>query len=304
MVSKTITLNRKRREISGLGIPTLLSLGRPIAGWRRSCRSGWHDSMPKVCASHQQTEHSCVPVVGQDKPSVTTHSGKSNQNGRPALSASRPQFLTSGRMALPEDLVNADVAMTSMQLKSGTSSRMASLVGMIVDFSHIMNAQLRFLGKATAPFSVRLRGRALVWGSGEIVLKEGVSLNGTVVPIELNTYQSGQIEIGRHTFINYGSSITARAFVTIGSYCHLGHYTFLMDNEQHDVISHYDLPPSKPVIVEDNVWVGSKVVILPGVRIGTRAVIGAGSIVTKDIPPRCVAAGNPARVLRYLTELD
>jgi galactoside O-acetyltransferase len=64
------------------------------------------------------------------------------------------------------------------------------------------------------------------------------------------------------------------------------------------------LPPSDPVVIEDNVWIGSKVVILPGVRIGSRAVIGAGSVVTKDIPPRCVAAGNPARVLRHLTELD
>jgi acetyltransferase-like isoleucine patch superfamily enzyme len=181
---------------------------------------------------------------------------------------------------------------------------MASFVSMIVDFGHIMNAQLRFLGKAKAPFSVRLRGRAHLRGSGEIVLNEGVSLNGTVVPIELITYESGRIEIGKHTFINYGSSIAARASVAIGSYCHLGHYMFVMDNDQHDVIRHNELPPSKPVVIEDNVWIGSKVVILPGVRIGTRAVIGAGSIVTKDIPPRCVAAGNPARVLRHLTELD
>jgi maltose O-acetyltransferase len=79
---------------------------------------------------------------------------------------------------------------------------------------------------------------------------------------------------------------------------------FVMDNDQHDVVRHMELPPSDPVIIEDNVWIGSKVVILPGVRIGSRAVIGAGSIVTKDIPPRCVAAGNPARVLRHLTELD
>ena len=90
----------------------------------------------------------------------------------------------------------------------------------------------------------------------------------------------------------------------IGSHCHLGHYMFVMDNDQHDVVRHRELPPSRPVIIEDNVWIGSKVVILPGVRIGSRAVIGAGSIVTKDIPPRCVAAGNPARVLRHLTELD
>ena len=86
-------------------------------------------------------------------------------------------------------------------------------------------------------------------GSGEVVLGEGVSLNGTVVPIELVTYDSGRIEIGEHTFINYGSSIAARVSVKIGSHCHLGHYMFVMDNNQHDVVRHTDLPPSGPVII-------------------------------------------------------
>jgi acetyltransferase-like isoleucine patch superfamily enzyme len=181
---------------------------------------------------------------------------------------------------------------------------MVSLAGKIADFNSILNAQLRLRGKAKTPFSVRLRGRIAVSGDGDILLGEGVSLTGTVVPIELATYNSGRIEIGPHTFINYGSSIAARNSVKIGSYCHLGHYTFVMDNGQHDVVRHSDLPPSKPVIVEDHVWIGSKVIILPGVRIGSHAVVGAGSIVTKDIPPRCVAAGNPARVLRRFTELD
>src|SRR3954470_17117329 len=107
-------------------------------------------------------------------------------------------------MAPSRDL---NVAVTSMQPKLGATSRMASFVSMIVDFSHIMNAQLRLLGKAKAPFSVRLRGRVQLWGSGEVVLGEGVSLNGTVVPIEMITYESGRIEVGEHTFINYGSSI-------------------------------------------------------------------------------------------------
>jgi acetyltransferase-like isoleucine patch superfamily enzyme len=191
-----------------------------------------------------------------------------------------------------------------MQITMERTSQMVSLVSKIADFSHIMNAQLRLRGKATVPFSVRLRGRVQLSGCGEVVLGEGASLNGTVVPIELVTYTSGRIEIGNHTFINYGSSIAARASVKIGSYCHLGHYTFVMDNDQHDVVRHTELPQSEPVIIEDHVWIGSKVVILAGVRIGSRAVIGAGSIVTKDIPPRCVAAGNPARVLRHLTELD
>jgi len=181
---------------------------------------------------------------------------------------------------------------------------MASLISKISDFGHIINAQLRLRGKARAPFSVRLRGRVQLSGCGEVVLSEGVSLNGTVVLIELITYTSGRIEIGNHTFINFGSSIAARASVKIGSYCHLGHYTFVMDNDQHDVVRHSELPRSEPVIIEDHVWIGSKAVILPGVHIGSHAVIGAGSIVTKDIPPRCVAAGNPARVLRRLTEFD
>jgi acetyltransferase-like isoleucine patch superfamily enzyme len=181
---------------------------------------------------------------------------------------------------------------------------MMPFVSKIVDFTYIMNAQLRLRGKARAPFSVRLQGRVQFSGCGEVVLGEGVSLNGTVVPIELVTYTSGRIEIGKRTFVNYGSSIAARTSVKIGSHCLLGHYTFVMDNDQHDVINHAVLPQSEPVIIEDHVWIGSKAIILPGVRIGSRAVIGAGSIVTRDIPPRCVAVGNPARVLRYLTELD
>src|SRR5215470_3172946 len=181
---------------------------------------------------------------------------------------------------------------------------MVLLASRIADFSQIMNAQLRLRGKAKVPLSVRLQGRVRLSGCGEVVFGEGVSLAGTVVPIELVTYISGRIEIGNHTFINYGSSIAARASVKIGSHCHLGHYTFIMDNDQHDVIRHMELPRSDPVVIEDHVWIGSKAVILAGVRIGSRAVIGAGSIVTKDIPPQCVAAGNPARVLRRLTELD
>jgi acetyltransferase-like isoleucine patch superfamily enzyme len=227
-----------------------------------------------------------------------------NESARPALSASGSAFLTPGRMASDGESVNADVAVSSIQPKLGATGRMASLVSRIVDFCHILNAQLRFLGRINAPFSVRLRGRVHLSGSGEVVLGEGVSLNGTVVPVELNTYASGRIEIGSHTFINYGSSIAARASVKIGSYCHLGHYLFVMDNDQHDVVRHWQLPPSEPVVIEDDVWIGSKVIILPGVRIGSRAVIGAGSIVTKDIPPRCVAAGNPARVIRHLEDLD
>jgi acetyltransferase-like isoleucine patch superfamily enzyme len=92
--------------------------------------------------------------------------------------------------------------------------------------------------------------------------------------------------------------------VKIGSYCHLCHYMFVMDNDQHDVVRHLEVPTSNPVIIEDNCLDRLKGDHPARVRIGSRALIGAGSVVTKNIPPRCVAAGNPARVLRHLTEFD
>jgi|WetSurMetagenome_2_1015567.scaffolds.fasta_scaffold74387_2 maltose O-acetyltransferase len=54
----------------------------------------------------------------------------------------------------------------------------------------------------------------------------------------------------------------------------------------------------RPVTIEDNVWIGTRVILLPGVRIGTGSIVGAGSVVTKDIPPYSVVVGNPACVVR------
>ncbi|WP_176583040.1 sugar O-acetyltransferase [Streptomyces marincola] len=61
---------------------------------------------------------------------------------------------------------------------------------------------------------------------------------------------------------------------------------------------------SEPIVIEDKVWIGSNVVVLPGVRIGYGSVIGAGSVVAKDVPPMVVAVGTPCRVLRDITDDD
>ena len=61
---------------------------------------------------------------------------------------------------------------------------------------------------------------------------------------------------------------------------------------------------SEPIVIEDKVWIGSNVVVLPGVRIGYGSVIGAGSVVSRDIPPMVVAVGVPCRVLRPVTDSD
>ena len=61
---------------------------------------------------------------------------------------------------------------------------------------------------------------------------------------------------------------------------------------------------SRPIVLEDRVWIGSNAVVLPGVRIGYGSVIGAGSVVTHDVPPMCVAVGVPSRVLRPIEDAD
>jgi acetyltransferase-like isoleucine patch superfamily enzyme len=168
----------------------------------------------------------------------------------------------------------------------------------------LLNAQLRIRGRASVPLSVRLRGRIRIAGGGHVVLGDGVILIGNVVPVEFVAHHGARIVVGDHTFINYGSSISAHELVTIGHHCLLGHYTFITDNNEHDIRRHNVLPPSKPIVIEDHVWIGTHVLILPGVHIGHHAVIGAGSVVTNNIPPSCVAVGNPARVVRSLVAPD
>ncbi|MFN7965638.1 MAG: acyltransferase [Acidobacteriota bacterium] len=63
-------------------------------------------------------------------------------------------------------------------------------------------------------------------------------------------------------------------------------------------------PPVDPIVIGADVWLGARVIVLKGVRIGDGAVVGAGSVVTKDLPSGCIAVGNPARVLRVRADWD
>lgn len=112
--------------------------------------------------------------------------------------------------------------------------------------------------------------------------------------------------IGEATFLNHGVYMMDCARITLGSHCFIGpdcgFYTAshpLLAQERNQGLERVD-----PITLEDNVWLGAKVSVMPGVMIGTGSVIGAGSVVTKDIPSYVVAAGNPCRVLRPITADD
>lgn len=165
----------------------------------------------------------------------------------------------------------------------------------------VAQARLRLRGATRLPLSVRLTGRARVENSGgRLEFGERVNIIGQIVPVEFAVHKGGRISIGDGTFINYGVSISAHELVSIGERCQIGQYTIIQDNDYHDLVDKGELPLSRPVVVEDRVWLGARVIVLRGVRIGHDAVVGAGSVVTRDVPPWTVVAGVPARVVRQI----
>ena len=146
---------------------------------------------------------------------------------------------------------------------------------------------------------VRVYGRPLLYNNGTMIIGDRVRLISTVVKTEL-AVEEGTLEIGTGSYINYGCSIAAQQLVRIGPNCRIGTYVMITDNNFHGLEPERrdELPESAPVILEENVWLGGRVIVLPGVTIGAGSVIGAGGVVTHDIPPRSLAVGVPAKVIK------
>lgn len=114
------------------------------------------------------------------------------------------------------------------------------------------------------------------------------------------------IEVGKNFFANYNCTIVDVAKVTIGDNCQMAPNVaiYTAGHPIHPVSRNSAYEYGIEVTIGDNVWIGGSTVIVPGVHIGSNTVIGAGSVVTKDIPDWVVAAGNPCRVIREITEDD
>jgi maltose O-acetyltransferase len=125
--------------------------------------------------------------------------------------------------------------------------------------------------------------------------------NGEIL-IQARTPEA-EIRIGSRNVFNNNCAIYSNRSVTIGNECLIGDSVLIYDSDFHNLQPEIRRAPdfvSAPVVVGNNVWVGTRAIILKGVTIGDDAVIGAMSVVTNPVPSRCVAAGNPARVIREL----
>lgn len=143
-------------------------------------------------------------------------------------------------------------------------------------------------------------------GISEVVTELFGKSDGACVNPPFYCDYGSHIEVGKNFFANYNCTILDVAKVTIGDNC------FMAPNVAIYTAGHLIYPDvrsamweyGKQVTIGDNVWIGGNTVICPGVNIGGNVIIGAGSVVTKDIPDWAVAAGNPCKVLRMITEDD
>jgi len=139
----------------------------------------------------------------------------------------------------------------------------------------------------------------------DTLIGPGVSLSAGMVPGQ-ECITSPVVKIGDRCLIGKGSGIVGHFSITIGNDVWTGHHVYITD--QNHGYENIDQPisqqsqPERAVVIGDESWLGYGTVVLPGVTIGKHVVVGANSVVTKDIPDYSVAVGVPARVVRTFVE--
>lgn len=150
----------------------------------------------------------------------------------------------------------------------------------------------------------RTRRKPNIENSGRIEIGDDVNINSRNVQTDLVTGPEGLIKIGNGVSINFGVSIVAHKRVSVGNRTRVGPYTMIYDSNFHIQGNRYSWAEGDPVIIEDDVWLASRVLVLKGSLIGRGSVVAAGSVVSGIIPPYVVAGGVPARIIKFLKVPD
>lgn len=176
--------------------------------------------------------------------------------------------------------------------------RMVSPVGRWIGrFAYLVSLRSRCRG--VVPVSTQFDGPVRTAGAPRISIGEHCRLGREVF---FETGGAGEIRLGNHVRINTGAMLVAYSKICVDDDCLIGEYVSIRDADHATVqgtpIRHQG-HVSSSVSVKKGAWIGRGCVILKGVTIGERAVIGANSVVTKDVPANAIAVGAPARVIRY-----
>lgn len=191
-----------------------------------------------------------------------------------------------------------------------------------IKFSPMFNRWKLYTKGVTVGMNAIVIGKISVIGQGKIIIGDNFLMTSGehINPISANVQGAfftdspdARIVIGN----NVGMSSTRMWIhdsLTIGNNVKIGGGVLLMDTDCHELnykVRNGCLPTgegwgettlSSPIVIEDDVWIGAQSIVLKGVTIGARSIIGAGSVVAKSIPADCIAAGNPCKVIRMITD--
>lgn len=213
-------------------------------------------------------------------------------------------------------LNNRFVISISRKMRSSNSSLLKK-IGLSLDrdkelpISLLLRKSVVFIKSLfTAPFYLRkcnkvgnrprTRQKPYIENAGKIMIGNDVNINSKNVQTDLVTGPNGLIEIGNEVSINFGVSIVAEKKVKLGNRIRVGPYTMIFDTDRHVVGDRFKWAGGEPVVIEDDVWLATRVLVLKGSLIGKGAVISGGSVVSGVIPPYVVAGGVPAKVVKFL----
>lgn len=147
-----------------------------------------------------------------------------------------------------------------------------------------------------------------VLGDGDIIVGDDSCIDGkSSFVFGARFSERPVLSIGRRTYVGHQCSFAVASQITVGSDCYIATGCFFLDSPGHPLdparrLAH--LPPDaeqvRPVVIGDNVWIGTQAMIMPGVTIGEGSVVAARAVVTADVPPYTVVGGTPARVIKRL----
>lgn len=164
----------------------------------------------------------------------------------------------------------------------------------------LATAQLYLRDATHVGQGARTLARPRIDNQGRLVIGGGTLLRSINVPVELAVGRGGLLEIGENSVLNYGTSVGAMGSISIGARVRIGPYVMIIDTEFHSIYDRKLMPEPRPIVIEDDVWLGAKCSVLPGVTIGRGSIVGVSSVVGTNIPPFTMVAGVPARPVKKL----
>lgn len=167
--------------------------------------------------------------------------------------------------------------------------------------NHFLRPQLESLGEGFTfmrPWHVKIFGAPIELGDYVNV----VASSDKMVRLAIWSEQpnKGRIQIGNYCLICPGVRIGSAHEIVVGDNCMIASNAYVTDSDWHDIYNRIATGKTAPVHIENNVWIGDSAIVCKGVTIGENSIVGAGAVVVDNIPANCVAAGNPARIVKQL----